>query len=45
MIEQLYLIHRQDHNRYYHSEQSGLESNGNKSVLHILQIPELEPHH
>ena len=44
-IKQFYLTHRWDHNRYYHSGQSGPESNGNEGVLHIPQASGLKYHH
>ena len=37
MIEQFYLIHRWDPNKYYHSVQRRPESNSNEEVLDISQ--------
>ena len=45
MIEQFYLIHRWDSNKYYHSSQSGPKGTGCEGVLHIPQTPKLVPHH
>ena len=42
MTKKFYLAHSRDPNRYYHSSQSGLGSNGNEEVLHICQSSRIE---